>query len=29
MNDDTRGLIYGTITFFLVGLVIWLGIVYV
>ena len=29
MNDDTRGLIYGTITFFLVGLVIWLGIVYI
>jgi len=28
MNDDTRGLIYGTIAFFLVGLVIWLGFVY-
>src|SRR5215216_2298319 len=29
MNDDTRGMIYGTIIFFLVGLVIWLGIVYI
>jgi hypothetical protein len=29
MNDDTRGLIYGTIVVFLVGVVIWLGIVYV
>jgi hypothetical protein len=29
MNDDTRGLIYGTIIFFLCGLVVWLGIVYV
>lgn len=29
MNDDTRGLIYGTIAFFLVGLVIWLGFVYI
>jgi hypothetical protein len=29
MNDDTRGLIYGTIAFFLVGLVVWLGFVYV
>jgi hypothetical protein len=28
MNDDTRGLIYGTIIFFLCGLVIWLGIVF-
>ena len=25
MNDDTRGLIYGTIVFFLCGLVVWLG----
>ena len=29
MNDDTRGLIYATIIFFLVGLVVWLSIVYV
>ncbi len=29
MNDDTRGLIYATIIFFLLGLVVWLGIVYV
>jgi hypothetical protein len=29
MNDDTRGLIYGTIAFFLCGLVVWLGFVYV
>jgi hypothetical protein len=29
MNDDTRGLIYATIVFFLAGLVVWLGIVYV
>lgn len=29
MNDDTRAMIYGTIAFFLVGLVIWLGFVYV
>jgi hypothetical protein len=29
MNDDTRGLIYGTITFFLCGLVAWLAFVYV
>jgi hypothetical protein len=29
MNDDTRGLIFGTIIFFLCGLVVWLGIVYV
>ena len=29
MNDDTRGLIYATIVFFLVGLVAWLGIVYI
>ena len=29
MNDDTRGLIYGTIAFFLVGLVIWLSFIYV
>jgi hypothetical protein len=29
MNDDTRGLIMGTIVFFLVGLVVWLGIVYI
>ena len=28
-NDDTRGLIYGTIVVFLVGVLIWLGIVYV
>lgn len=28
-NDDARGLIYGTIALFLVGLVVWLGIVYV
>jgi hypothetical protein len=29
MNDDTRGLIYGTIAFFLIGLVIWLGFIYI
>jgi hypothetical protein len=29
MNDDTRGLIYGTIVFFLCGLAVWLGFVYV
>ena len=29
MNDDTRGLIMGTIVFFLCGLVVWLGIVYI
>ena len=29
MNDDTRALIYGTIAFFLCGLVVWLGFVYV
>ena len=29
MNDDTRGLIYGTIVVFLVGVVIWLGVVYI
>jgi hypothetical protein len=29
MNDDTRGLIYGTIVAFLVFIVAWLGIVYV
>jgi hypothetical protein len=29
MNDDTRGLIYGTIAFFLVGLVVWLGLVFI
>ena len=29
MNDDTRGLIMGTIIFFLCGLVVWLGIVYI
>ena len=29
MNDDTRGLIYATIIFFLVGLMVWLSIVYV
>jgi hypothetical protein len=29
MNDDTRGLIYATITFFLLGLVVWLGFVYI
>jgi hypothetical protein len=29
MNDDTRQLIYGTLAFFLIGLVIWLGFVYV
>jgi hypothetical protein len=28
-NDDTRGLIYGTIVFFLVGLVVWLGFIFV
>lgn len=28
MNDDTRRMIYGTITLFLVGLVFWLSIVY-
>ncbi|HEX5940676.1 MAG TPA: hypothetical protein VFY66_00300 [Anaerolineales bacterium] len=28
-NDDTRGLIYGTIVFFLVGLVVWLGFILV
>jgi hypothetical protein len=28
MNDDTRGLIYGTIAFFLVGLVVWLSFIY-
>jgi hypothetical protein len=29
MNDDTRGLIYATIVFFLVGLVAWIGFVYI
>jgi hypothetical protein len=29
MNDDTRGMIYGTIALFLVGLVFWLSFVYV
>lgn len=29
MNDDTRRLIYGTIAFFLVGLVVWLGFIYI
>ena len=28
-NDDTRGLIYGTLVFFLVGLVVWLGFIFV
>src|SRR5918993_1898538 len=28
-NDDTRGLIYGTIVFFLIGLVVWLGFIFV
>jgi hypothetical protein len=28
-NDDTRGLIYGTIVVFLVGVLAWLGIVYI
>lgn len=28
-NDDTRGLIYGTIAFFLIGLVAWLGFIFV
>jgi hypothetical protein len=29
MNDDTRGMIYATIWLFLLGLVLWLGFVYV
>ncbi len=29
MNDDTRGLIYGTIALFLLGLVAWLSFVYI
>jgi hypothetical protein len=29
MNDDTRGLIYGTIVVFLVGVLAWLAIVYI
>ena len=29
MNDDTRGMIYGTITLFLIGLVFWLSFVYI
>ena len=29
MNDDTRGMIYGTIVLFLIGLVVWLSIVYI
>jgi hypothetical protein len=29
MNDDTRGMIYGTIAVFLVFLVVWLGFVYI
>ena len=29
MNDDTRGLIFGTIVLFLLGLVAWLGFVYI
>jgi hypothetical protein len=29
MNDDTRGLIYATLVFFLVGLVAWIGFVYI
>jgi hypothetical protein len=29
MNDDTRGLIYATLIFFLVGLVAWIGFVYI
>jgi hypothetical protein len=29
MNDDTRGLIYATLAFFLLGLVAWLGFVYI
>ena len=28
-SDDTRGLIYGTIAFFLIGLVIWLSFIFV
>ena len=29
MNDDTRGMIYGTIALFLIGLVAWLSFVYI
>ena len=29
MNDDTRGMIYGTIALFLIGLVVWLSFVYI
>ena len=29
MNDDTRGMIYGTLVAFLLFLVVWLGFVYI
>jgi hypothetical protein len=29
MNDDTRGMIYGTIALFLIGLVVWLSFVFI